>query len=246
MDPVARLIAWLTDPANWQGPNGVPIRLFEHLQLTAIALVIAGLIALPIGLILGHTGRGGFLAVSAANLGRAIPSYALLLIFFPIFGFGLEAPVLALVLLSLPPILTNTFVGMREVDRDMVEAARAMGMTARQLLAGIELPAALPVILTGVRTAAVQAVATATLAALIAGGGLGRYIVDGFALRVQGQGRLLAGALLVALLALATERFFTFLQGRLVSPGLHVQGPERPRAFNYPAEAGQPGGGVAF
>jgi osmoprotectant transport system permease protein len=244
VDPVEQLVAWLTDPANWQGPNGVPVRLLEHLQLTAIALVVAGLVALPIGLVLGHTGRGGFLAVSAANLGRAIPSYALLLIFFPIFGFGLEAPVLALVLLSLPPILTNTFVGMREVDRDMVEAARGMGMTARQLLAGIELPAALPVILTGVRTAAVQAVATATLAALIAGGGLGRYIVDGFALR--DEGRLLAGALLVALLALATERFFTFLQGRLVSPGLQVQGPERPRAFNYPAEAGQPGGGVAF
>jgi osmoprotectant transport system permease protein len=228
VDPVAQLIAWLTDPANWQGPNGVPIRLLEHLQLTAIALIVAGLIALPVGLVLGHTGRGGFLAVSAANLGRAIPSYALLLIFFPIFGFGLEAPVLALVLLSLPPILTNTFVGMREVDRDMVEAARGMGMTARQLLAGIELPAALPVILTGVRTAAVQAVATATLAALIAGGGLGRYIVDGFALR--DEGRLLAGALLVALLALATERFFTFLQGRLVSPGIQLTGARELRA----------------
>jgi len=231
VDPLANLVAWLIDPAHWQGPNGVPIRLLEHLQLTAIALVVAGLIALPIGLVLGHTGRGGFLAVSAANLGRAIPSYALLLIFFPIFGFGLEAPVLALVLLSLPPILTNTFVGMREVDRDMVEAARGMGMTARQLLAGIELPAALPVILTGVRTAAVQAVATATLAALIAGGGLGRYIVDGFALRgPEGQGRLLAGALLVALLALGTERLFTFLQGRLVSPGLQLTGMRELRA----------------
>ena len=215
MDPVAQLIAWLTDPANWQGPNGVPIRLLEHLQLTAIALVIAGLIALPVGLVLGHTGRGGFLAVSAANLGRAIPSYALLLIFFPIFGFGLEAPVLALVLLSLPPILTNTFVGMREVDRDMVESARGMGMTARQLLAGIELPAALPVILTGVRTAAVQAVATATLAALIAGGGLGRYIVDGRS--VQDNVTMFAGALVVALLSVATELGLGGVERRLFS-----------------------------
>jgi osmoprotectant transport system permease protein len=245
MDPLSRLVAWLADPANWQGPNGVPIRLLEHLQLTAIALVLAGLIALPIGLILGHTGRGGFLAVSAANLGRAIPSYALLLIFFPIFGFGLEAPVLALVLLSLPPILTNTFVGMREVDRDMVEAARGMGMSARQLLVGIEVPAALPVILTGVRTAAVQAVATATLAALIAGGGLGRYIVDGFALRLQGQGRLLAGALLVALLALATERFFTFLQGRLVSPGLQLTGMRELRAEQPDMAHPRPADGIS-
>ena len=228
MEAIGELITWLTDPANWQGPNGVPIRLLEHLQLTGIALLIAGLIALPIGLFLGHTGRGGVLVVGAANIGRALPSYALLLIFFPIFGFGLEAPVLALVLLSIPPILTNTFVGMREVDREMVEAGEGMGMTALQLVARLELPAARPVILAGIRTAAVQAVATATLAALIAGGGLGRYIVDGFALR--DDGRLLAGALFVALLAIATERLFTVLQGRLVSVGLQGTGSRELRA----------------
>ncbi len=218
MDAFAEPIGWLTDPANWQGPGGIPIRLGEHLWLSVIALLVALVVAIPIGLYVGHTGRGGTVAVNAAGIGRAIPSYALLLLFFPIFGFGLMAPMLALVLLALPPILANVYVGLREVDREIVDAGRGMGMSESEVLTGVELPAALPVILAGTRTAAVAIIATATLAALIGGGGLGRYIVDGFAL--QDDGMLLAGAFLVAILALATDRGFTLLERRIVSSGV--------------------------
>ncbi len=211
------LAAWFTDPAQWQGPAGIPTRVLEHLQLSAIAVLAAIVIAVPIGLLIGHTGRGGLLAVSVANVGRAIPSYALLLVGFTIFGFGFQAPFLTLLLLTIPPVLTNTFVGVREVDRDTVEAARGMGLSGMQVLRRIELPLALPLMLGGIRTAAVQAVATATLAALIAGGGLGRYVVDGFALRDEAQ--LLGGAVLVALLAILTERAFALLEHRAALPG---------------------------
>ncbi len=216
--PLGQLVAWLTDPGHWTGPGGVPTRLLEHLELSALAVIAGIAVAVPAGLVIGHTGRGAFLATSVANMGRAIPSYALLLILFPVFGFGLGAPLVALLLLTIPPILTNTYVGVRSVDRDTVEAGRGMGFTARQILLRIEARLALPLVLAGIRTAAVQAVATATLAALIAGGGLGRFIVDGFARRDEGQ--LLAGALFVGVLAIVTERVFGFLERRAVPPGL--------------------------
>jgi osmoprotectant transport system permease protein len=180
-------------------------------------MLVAMLVALPLGLLIGHTGRGGLLAVGVANLGRAIPSYALLLVFLPIFGLGDEAAFPALVLLAIPPILVNAYVGLREVDADLIEAGRGMGMTELQLLTRVEVPAAAPVIVAGLRTAAVAVVATATLAALVAGGGLGRYIADGFGLR--DEARLVAGAILVALLALVVERGFTFVERRTLLPG---------------------------
>ena len=217
MELVNEVVAWFSDPANWTGSNGVPTRLVEHVRLSGLSIVVATLIALPIGLLIGHTGRGGLLAVATANLGRAIPSYALLLVFLPIFGLGDEAAFPALVLLAIPPILVNAYVGLREVDRDLVEAGRGMGMTELQLLTRVELPTAAPVILAGLRTAAVAVVATATLAALVAGGGLGRYIADGFGLR--DEARLVAGAILVALLALVVERSFTFVERRTLLPG---------------------------
>ena len=220
MDIVAETIAWLSDPSNWQGPAGVPARLVEHVVLSGMALAVALALALPIGLYVGHTGRGGTAATNAAGLGRAIPSYALLLLFFPIFGFGLVAPLLALVLLAAPPILANVYVGLRGVDSELVDAGRGMGMRESEILIGVELPAAMPVILAGARTAAVAIVATATLAALIGGGGLGRYIVDGFAL--QDDGMLVAGALLVAVLAIAVERGFTLVEKRFVSAGVRA------------------------
>ncbi len=229
MDGVVGAFGWLADPTHWAGANGIPIRLVQHLELSALSLLVALAIAIPIGLYTGHTGRGGALAVNLAGLGRTIPSYALLLVFFPIFGFGLLTPLLALVLLSIPPILANTHVGLRGVDREVVDAARGMGMRPDQVLLRAELPIALPLILAGIRTAAVAAVATATLAALIAGGGLGRYIVDGFAL--QDQAMLVAGAILVAVLAIGTERSLAWIEGRLVSPGISLApGAARPGA----------------
>jgi osmoprotectant transport system permease protein len=212
-------VTWLTSPANWSGTNGVPNRLFEHVWLSALSVLLAVLVAVPVGLAIGHTGRAAFVTVSVANLGRSVPSYALLLIFFTVVNqVGFAPAIPALVLLAIPPILTNTYVALREVDRDTVEAGRAMGMRELQLLTRVELPIALPSIVTGIRIAAVQVVATATLAALVGGGALGRYIVDGFARQRYDQ--LIAGALLVALLALVTERLLTWIEGRLVSPGL--------------------------
>jgi osmoprotectant transport system permease protein len=218
MELIGEVIAWFTDPANWSGTPGIPNRTFEHVWLSALTVVVGAAVALPVGLAIGHTGRGAFLAVSVANIGRALPSYSLLLIFFTIFGVGFATAFPALLVLTIPPILTSTYVGVKEVDRDMVEAGRAMGMTELQLLRRVELPMALPVIVAGVRIAAVQVVATATLAALVGGGALGRFIVDGFGLRQEDQ--LVGGAILVALLALLTERTFTLLERRVVSPGL--------------------------
>jgi len=207
---VGAVVAWFLDPVHWSGSNGVPVRVLEHVVLSALALALGAAVALPAGLAIGHTGRGERVAVAVAGLGRAVPSYALLILFVPLFGLGFASAVPALVLLSIPPILVNAVAGLRDSDAETTEAGRGMGMTEWQVLRDVELPAAMPAILAGLRTSAVQVVATATLAAVVAGGGLGRYIVDGFA--VQRYDRLVAGAVLVAVLALLTERVFTALQ----------------------------------
>jgi osmoprotectant transport system permease protein len=235
MELINEVVAWFTDPSNWTGTAGILNRTVEHVVLSLISIIAAILIAVPAGLFIGHTGRGAFITVTTANLGRSIPSYALLIIFVTWFGIGFAAAFPALVVLALPPILIATYVGLREVDRDIVEAGRAMGMRETQLLRRVEVPIALPVIVSGVRIAAVQVVATATLAALVGGGGLGRFIVDGFALRRQDM--LVAGAILVALLALLTERALTFLERRGVSPGLRTTIPVETEILNMPRPA---------
>jgi osmoprotectant transport system permease protein len=230
--------AWFTDPANWVGVNGIPNRLFEHIWLSGLVVLVGSAIAIPVGLAIGHTGRGAYITVTVANLGRAIPSYALLLIFFTFFGIGFATTFPALLVLTIPPILTSTYVGIREVDRDAVEAGRAMGMTEIELLRRVELPLAMPVIIAGVRIAAVQVVATAALAALVGGGALGRFIVDGFALQQFDQ--LIGGAILVAILALLTERAFSVAEGLLVSPGLSGRQPSMGPAPMPVSRPGQP------
>ncbi len=224
MELLGSVVAWFTDPANWSGMSGIPNRLFEHVWLSAVVVVVGTAIAIPTGLAIGHTGRGAFVAITVANLGRALPSYSLLLIFFTIFGIGFATAFPALLVLTIPPVLTSTYVAIREVDRDMIEAGRGIGMTEGQLLRRVELPIALPVIIGGIGIAAVQVVATATLAALVGGGGLGRFIVDGFALQQDDQ--LVGGAIIVAALALLTERLFTLADRVLVSPGLRDRTPE--------------------
>ena len=223
MSFLLEVAAWLASPQHWTGSDGIPNRLGEHLLLSGLATLVAVLLALPLGVYFGHTGRGGFLAVNVANLGRALPSMALLALALPIafslkLGLGFWPTFLALVPLGIPPVLTNSFVGVREVDRDVVEAARGMGFREDQVLRRVELPIALPLILAGVRNAAVAIVATATLGALVAGGGLGRYIVDGLAR--QEYERLFVGALLVALLAIAIELAFGGAERVLVSAGV--------------------------
>jgi osmoprotectant transport system permease protein len=197
------------------------------------------LIALPAGVILGHTGRGGFLAINVANLGRAMPSLALLALVLPValslkLGLGFWPTFLALVPLGIPPVLTNSYVAVREVDRDIVEAARGMGLRELEVLRQVELPIAAPLIIAGIRNAAVAIVATATLGALVAGGGLGRYIVDGLAR--QEYPRLFVGALLVALLSIVVEMAFGAVERLVVSSGLRTR-PEL-NDLNVP---GQPG-----
>jgi osmoprotectant transport system permease protein len=197
-------VVYLNDPYNWTRVDGILDLLVQHLRISGLAVLAAMLIGIPVGALLGHTGHGGGFAVALSNVSRAVPTLALLTLFAvtPI-GFGPTATTIALALFAVPPVLTNTYVGFRGVDRDVVEASRAMGMNERQVLLRAELPLAAPLVMTGVRTAAVQVVATATLAALVAGGGLGRIITLGF--RQQDYGAVVAGAVLVALLAVLTE-----------------------------------------
>jgi osmoprotectant transport system permease protein len=208
---------WLSDPAHWHGAEGVPHRLAEHLAISGISVAIACLLALPVAFALGHIGRGGSLAVNLSNASRAVPTFGILILLAvtPV-GFGNRAAVVALTLFAIPPLLTNAYIGVRDVDREVVEAARGMGMTGAQLLRRVEVPLALPLVAAGLRTAAVQVVATATLAAYVGGGGLGRFIADGF-----GRGDMpmtVSGGILVAALALVVEILLAGLQRRL-APG---------------------------
>ena len=216
---------WLADPAHWQGPNGIPMRLEEHVILSGISLFVAACVALPLGLWIGHSGRFSWWIVGSANAWRALPSFAVIGLLVPFTtivdpdrGFTLYPTLIAMVVLAGPPILVNAYEGVAGVDRDLVEAARGMGMSERQILFGLEMPVALPVLAAGIRSAAVQVIATATLGATFGFGGLGRYIVLGDANRDNGE--LFGGVVLVAALALTTLAVFVLIERRLASPGL--------------------------
>jgi len=212
------VVEWFTTADHWTGGAGAIHRLVEHTAMSAGAVALAALLALPLGIWLGHTGRGGALAINVSNVGRAIPSFAILVIAAQVVGIGWKPAFLALVVLAIPPMVTNAYVGVREVDADVRESARAMGMTGIQSLFRVELPVAAPLIMAGLRTAAVQVVATATLAALVAWGGLGRFIVDGLAQRDFVQ--VFAGAVLVASLSILTELALAGVQRLVVPRGL--------------------------
>ncbi|MCX4628416.1 ABC transporter permease [Streptomyces sp. NBC_01443] len=196
---------WLANGANWSGENGVWHRLGEHVYVSGISLAIACAVALPVGLWLGHIGKGGALAVNVSNVGRAVPVFAVLALFMvsPLRSAGYLPTIAALVLFALPPLLTNAYVGMREADRSVVEAARGMGMSGSQLFWRVELPLARELVMTGLRSGAVQVIATATIAAMVGQGGLGRIITAGF--NTYNTPQVVAGALLVAALALLVE-----------------------------------------
>ena len=210
------VVAWFRDGKHWQGPDGVLQRLVEHVGVSAAALGIACALSIPLALWLGHVRRGGGLAVNVSNVARAVPTYAVLvlLVLAPDpFGLSTLSILVALVVFAVPPILANTYIGVREVDPAAVDAARGMGMSGPQVLAKVELPLAVPLLMDGVRLAAVQVVATATIAALVAGGGLGALITDGFGR--QDQAEVVAGALCVLVLALTVEGSMALLQRRV-------------------------------
>ena len=221
------LWTWLADPGNWQGPAGIPTRLAEHIMLSLPPVLLAGMLAVPLGILLGHVRRGAFVAISLANVGRAVPSFAILVLALPValrWGLGLSywPAFFALVVLAVPPILTNSYAGVRDANPEVVEAGRGMGLRERQVLWGVEIPLGLPLILTGIRVATVHVIATATLAALVAGGGLGRFIIDGFATGEAPQ--VVGGAVLVAVLAVAAELGLSAFERVSVSPGLRRSG----------------------
>jgi osmoprotectant transport system permease protein len=215
MSAFGDVAAWLTDPDNWHGPAGIPVRTWEHLVLSGISLAVVCAMALPLALWLGHIGKGGALAINVTNIGRAVPVFAVLvLLAIGPLGLGATATIVALILFGIPPVLTNAYVGMREVDRDTVEAARGMGMTGWQTLRRVELPLALPIILAGVRVAAVMVIGIAAIAAQISAGGLGTLLFMG--IQLGRDDMIWAGAIMVGLLALTVNGGMLLLEKLLV------------------------------
>ncbi|WP_329482783.1 ABC transporter permease [Kribbella sp. NBC_01484] len=213
---------YLTDSYNWSGNEGIWARIVQHLWYTFAALGLSAVIALPIGLRIGHTRRGAFLAINLGNAARALPSLGLLMIAVLLTNdIGFLPVLIALVALGIPPILASTYAGVSGVDPATIDAARGMGMTGREILTKVEIPIALPLIISGLRSATLQIVSTATIAALVSLGGLGRYVVDGLKLRDFPQ--MFTGALLVALLAIGLDAIFAAISRLTVSEGLKAR-----------------------
>jgi osmoprotectant transport system permease protein len=219
MSTIGDVISWFADGDHWQGRSGVPTRLVEHLRYSVSAVAGAAVVSMPIAAWLGHKRRFGLLAVNVANIGQTLPSFAVLVLFVQLLAFrelpfaGPLALFLAMGLLAVPPLFVNTYTGLAQVDDALRESARGMGMTSVQRLVRVEIPVAAPVLVTGLRIAIVQVIATATLGAYLGVGGLGRYIIDGYA--VRDQTRVFAGAVLVAALALLADQLLALVQRRL-------------------------------
>jgi osmoprotectant transport system permease protein len=240
------VIAWLTDPSNWTDQDGIWIRVWQHLEYCAVAVLIASVIAIPVGLAVGHTGRGRFLAVNITGALRAVPSLGLLFLSLMLLGAhlhgnaGVYVPTeIVLVVLAMPPILAGAYAGVEQVDAAARDAARGMGMRGSEVLWKVEVPCAMPLIASGLRAAALQVVATATLAATVGLGGLGRFLIDGLSVRDYAQ--MAGGAVLIAVLALVVDLIGALSQRVVVSPGLsgktgRVPLPRRTRSVPRVAE----------
>jgi osmoprotectant transport system permease protein len=212
VNPLTQAWDWLTTASNWSGSGGIPQRLWEHVQYSVISVVIAAAIALPIGLAIGHTRKGGSVAVALSGVPRAVPTLGILVLLFRLAPVELWPAIVALVVLAIPPILANTVVGIEGVDPAVRDAAEGMGMRASGVLFGVEVPLGLALVVSGIRSAASQVIATATIVAYGGLGGLGRFIIDGYA--TQNYGEVYGGAVLVAALALAAEGLLALLQRR--------------------------------
>jgi osmoprotectant transport system permease protein len=211
MSVVSDTIDWLTEPDHYTGSDGIPHRLVEHLGYTAETIAIAAVIAIPLGLWIGHTGRFRGAAVAITGAVRALPTLGLLTSIVLLMGIGLTPTLIALVVLAVPPLLAGAYAGVESVDRQTIDAARSMGMTELQILRKVEIPLALPIIVGGLRSAVLQVVATATVAAYVGLGGLGRYLIDGQA--VSDYAQMAGGAVLVVVLAIVLDGVFAALQG---------------------------------
>jgi osmoprotectant transport system permease protein len=247
------IIDFFLDPAHWEGTTGIPNRLIEHLTISGVSIVAATLIAIPIGLYIGHTNRGSGLAINLANIGRAVPSYAMMVIALaftlalaPVLGydrtFGLTfLPIfIAMTFLAVPPLLVSTYAGLRSVDRELIEAGRGMGLREGQILRQIELPLASSIIVGGFRTATLQVIATATIGAILGSGGLGRLIFDGLGQGPPGYPSLYAGAILVTLLAIGVDLFLAIIQTRLTPRALRSPRDKAAYVSSQPAEVHAP------
>lgn len=221
------LLAFLSEPENWEGSRGIPMRVVEHVVYTAIALGVAFAIAFPIGLLIGHTGRGALLAINLGNAARAVPTFGVLLLVVLLVGIGFLPALVALVIIGIPPILTSTYAGIRGVDGSTVIAARGMGMTESTMLLRVELPIALPTVIAGLRSATLQLVSTATIAAYVTLGGLGRFVIDGLGQRDYGE--MAAGAVFVAILAIVLDVMWILLGRVAVSPGVSGRSRRTPK-----------------
>jgi osmoprotectant transport system permease protein len=211
MSVVPDTIDWFADPAHWSGDDGVPHRLVQHLGYTSLTVALAAAVAIPIGLWIGHTGRLRGLAVVSSGALRALPTLGVLTYTSLFTGIGISAAILTLVVLAIPPLLAGTYAGLESVDRQTIDSARSIGMTGLQVLTKVEIPLALPLIVGGLRSATLQVVATATVAAYVPGpGGLGRYLIDGLAL--GDYPRVVAGSVVVIVLALVLDGIFVLLQ----------------------------------
>lgn len=221
-----QIIEFLQNPAAWSGPASIWARLWEHIWVSVAATAVAAFLVFPLALWLGHTRKGAEIAGAVVNIGRAIPSFGVLVLTVMVLvelGVSVLSPwgvLVALVALAAPPIFTNTIAGVQGVEPSTVEAARGMGLTEAQLVRDVEMPLASPVILEGLRIAFVQVIATATLGALVAWGGLGRFIVDGFS--QQNQGKLYVGAVLVAFLAVLAEVALSIVQKLAIPKGIRI------------------------
>ena len=216
-NPFLDSLDWLGDPLRWSGPDGIPLRTLEHLGYTALGVLVAALLAVPIGLYVGHTGRFKGLAVAAAGAARALPTLGLVTLFALLLGIGLTAPLASFVILAIPSLLAGAYSAIESADPATVDAARAQGMTELQILTRVEIPLGMPLLIGGFRGATVQVVATAMLAAYVGNGGLGRYIFQG--LGSQNYPQMIAGSLVVIVLALVLDLALLLTQRITAPPG---------------------------
>lgn len=245
MTDIIAAFAWLFAPANWSGADSIPTRLGEHLWYSALTLVIAAIIAIPIGLAIGHTGRFRGFAVVLSGAFRAIPTLGLVVYLALVLQSStIVPPLIALTVLAIPPILAGAYSGVESVDPRTVDAARAMGMTEVQVLTKVELPLSLPLLIGGLRSGALQVIATWTVAAILPVGGLGRYLIDGLAVRQYDE--MLGGSILVVALALVTDGVFALVQRFVVPRGVAAgkvedvrnRDPFRPVGVSVPGRSG--------